>query len=210
VGDAVSAAASPSPDNLLRQRVADLGRAEQIQREAQAQIASNMDVRGVNDEPPKMQLSQRDLEWLGRRPGIERDPEFLRMASFTPGYGTDRFYQILDAAFPVENWRRQEPPPQPQPEPQLATEPRRHEYTDAEIIAEAKRIQAEQNHNAKLYSAPPSREIPSPASGQRQRFVQLTAEERQMARSLGLSEAEWARQKLRVAEEKRLGLHQDG
>jgi hypothetical protein len=193
----------------LRQRVADLERAEQIQRDAQAQIRSNMDVRGPNDEPPKMQLSERDLEWLGQRPGIERDPEFIRMASNMPGYGTDRFYDILSMAFPVENWRRQEAPPQPTPEPQLATEPRRHEYSDEEILREAKRIEREHAEAAKLYSAPVSREPPGMSSGQRPMRIQLSVEERQMAKSLGLSEQEYAKQKARMLTEKKAGFHPD-
>jgi hypothetical protein len=50
-------------------------------------------------EPPK--LSERDHAFLGARPGIDRNPEFRRVAASLPGYGTDRFYAALEALFPV-------------------------------------------------------------------------------------------------------------
>src|SRR6516165_7870276 len=138
------AEAAPAPtiqeqENVLRRRLQEQDNAERIQQEAfaaqqaaQAQIRANLDVAGPNDERPPSKLSERDLQWLGQRPGVEHDPEFLTMAQNTPGYGTDRYYDILSYAFPAKRYRRVEPAPQPQPAPQMATEKRAADLTDEE------------------------------------------------------------------------------
>jgi hypothetical protein len=214
-GGAPAEAAVPAPniqqqENNLRQRIAEQEQAERIQREAyQAQMRANLDVAGPNDEKPQPKLSQKDLEWLGQRPGVEHDPEFLTMVQNTPGYGTDRFYQILSVAFPAERYRRIEPQPQPQPAPALATEKRPQDMTDEDIIREAARINGERNANQYLYSAPPSRDIPSAATGRPVARITLSHAEREMARLLGQDEVTYAKNKARMLEEKRRGMHPD-
>jgi hypothetical protein len=213
--------AAPAPtiqeqENNLRLRLQELERGEEIQREAhaaqqaaQAQIRANLEPAGPNDEKPQPKLSERDLEWLGARPGVEHDPEFMVMAQNTPGYGTDRFYDILSVAFPVERYRRVEPQPQQQPAPALATEKRPQDMTDEDIIREAARINNERNANQYLYSAPPSRDIPSAATGRPVARVTLSHAEREMARLLGQDEITYAKNKQRMLEAKRLGMYPD-
>jgi hypothetical protein len=207
-----------SPDNTLLLRLEEQKRAEALQIEA-AKAQQSEQKQGLD----KSKLSQRDLDFLAMRPGIEQDQRFLQMAAGLPiagiGYGTEPFYRILAEAFPAAPPQPQEqpqPPQQmesamPQQPPQFASEPLHREYTDEEIIAEARRIQSERAQQSHLYSAPPSREPISAATGRPTGTrIQLTAQEREMARMLGQSEIEYAKNKARMLAEKRHGLHPDG
>ena len=113
----VGVAASHSPDaaapnieasddrDVLRKRLEELRQAEEAAaRQRQAEIIAAMQI-DAPQRQEKPQLTERDLEFLGARPGIDRDPEFIRLASSIPGYGTDRFYKMLEAAFPLSDYR---------------------------------------------------------------------------------------------------------
>ena len=100
-----------SDDGVLRQQLRELQRAEQAVQEhmtaQQAQIEAQM--RLERDQPRQPQYSERDLAFMGARPGVEKNPEFLQMAMGLPTigvpYGTDKFYSMLESAFPVSDFR---------------------------------------------------------------------------------------------------------
>src|SRR5262245_13443734 len=74
----------------------------------------------------QLQLSERDRQFLGARPGVEKDPRLGQVVqSLASVYGNDAdgFYAALNRAFPIENYRRIEPSPENKFEPQRAMEP---------------------------------------------------------------------------------------
>ena len=200
----VGAAVTPTPtlskpgetDGALQQRLRELQAAERAaaehMRSQQELINSHLRIEKEQPQPPE--FSQRDLEFLGSRPGIEKDQRFVQMAASLPSFGihwnTPDFYRTLEAAFPVEHYRRVE---QPKPEPDKAP------------------AYAEEVEDQPPVSAPISGEVPSGG-----RYVpsassyRLSPEEREIARASNMSEVDYARNRLRLEEMKRRGLVQDG
>ena len=105
----------PQPDmSALQAQLAAVQQAEAAQREAfekQRQIAAQMQIeREQPKEPP--QLSERDLEFLGARPGVQNDPAFnqaVQALAHVYQYGSDDFYRAMELKYPVSNFRRVEP-----------------------------------------------------------------------------------------------------
>jgi hypothetical protein len=221
---------SPVPDTkeALQKRLAELEAAEakaaQL-RQQQAEIRAQMVREQKQPEAPK--LSQRDLEFIGARPGIERDVRMAHMANGLEAagiaYGTERFYQMMEAAFPLSDYRRTEPAngnatPEPQPTPQPAPQPHRQRFAkpetdiDALMLADSRRTGAEprREYNGGIHSAPPSRESFSPSTGRPTAGrVVLSADERALARSCGVSDQEWAMGKVKLEQRRKAGLLQE-
>jgi hypothetical protein len=183
----------PESDGGLQARLLELQRAEEATRrhmeQQQRQIAAAMLLEKEQPKPPE--LSQRDLEFIGARPGVEKDPGFLQMAQGLPmlgiAYGSDRFYRTLESAFPLSDFRRVE---QPKPEP------------DKPSFAE--------ESEGPAVSAPISRDTPSMGGGYRSPTqYRLSPTEREIAKASGMSEVEYARNRLRLEDLKRRGLVQD-
>jgi hypothetical protein len=178
----------------LQQQLRELQRAEQAVQEhaaaQQAQIEAQMRLERDQPEPPK--FSQRDLEFLGSRPNIEKDPRFVQMAASLPSFGihwnTPEFYRTLEAAFPIEQYRRVEPKPEADKPPAYAEE------DDRPIV-----------------SAPISRGVPSGGRYQPSpSSYTLSPDQRAIAKASGMSERDYAAACLRLEDLKRRGLVQDG
>jgi hypothetical protein len=208
--DAPPAPNGTSPANegsMLRARLAEIEAAERLQR---AQINSQM---VQEPKPPAQpQLSEKDYEFLGERPGVERDPRLAPTAQALGAvfqYGSDAFYRALRDAFPITDYRRVEPqadsngsemlrasePPKPAPPRPRAP------------------------YNGPPLSAPVSREAPM-ASGMRpssQQSVRLSPDQRDIASSIaasrGISQKEaeivYARELIRMNKLKASGQIQD-
>src|SRR5262245_48852545 len=90
---AAAPAAEPAGASNIREQLAALQAGEgllqrQREEEHRARLAAQMKIeQQPKQEQPK--LSERDLEFLGARPGIQNDPNFFRTAGALPGYGTD-------------------------------------------------------------------------------------------------------------------------
>jgi hypothetical protein len=182
-------------DGALQQRLRELQEAERAtakhMRSQQELINSHLRIDKEQPQPPE--FSQRDLEFLGSRPGINQNPQFVQMAASLPAfgiqYGTPEFYRTLEAAFPIEDFRRVEKP-------------------KPEVEAPA---YAEEQDDRPVTSAPISRSVPS---GGRYRpspsSYTLSPEEREIAKASGMSDIDYARGRLRLEDLKRRGLVQDG
>jgi hypothetical protein len=228
-GCASLAPVAPSDDKeTLKRRLAELEAAERNAaqlRQQQAEIQAQMVREQQQPEAPK--LSERDLAFIGARPGIDRDPRLAHMANGLEGagiaYGSNRFYEMLEAAFPLSDYRRAEsiPPNMSAPvsapngdtphiSPERFAQP---ESIDARMIAEAKAMEAPEpiQYDGGIHSAPPSRESFSYSTGRATPGrVVLSRDERDLARSCGVSETEWAKGKLKLEARRRAGLLQEG
>jgi hypothetical protein len=155
----------------------------------QAQIEAQMRLEKLEKEQPKPEFSERDIEFMGARPGIDKNPEFFQMAQGLPmlgiNYGTDRFYNMLESAFPVSDFRRVE-----------STKP------------ETKPPAYAKEEDRPVMSAPISRELPSNGYRLGPSSYRLSPEERQIAKASGMSDVDYARGRLRLEELKRRGLVQ--
>jgi len=173
------ALAPPSNESALRDLLAAQDRAEQYQRDFQKQLASQMLPDAPQPEPPK--LSERDLEFIGARPGIDKDPRLghaaVSLEQLGIRWGTDRFYETLGSMFPLSDYRRVEPEPKPTGEPvQLATE------APSPAVPATPAPQVERV--GPVTSAPVSREAPSLSSaGYRPSAsaIKLSPDQRQIA-----------------------------
>ena len=189
----------------LQQQLEATRRAEELNRrhleeQFKARLASELKVDAPQPERPK--LTERDHAFLGARPGIERNPEFMRVAGSLPGYGTDKFYRALEALFPIEDFRSKdqlpsthnaaEPAPEPEPKPQQARPERQGPVYSAPVHRDG----------AVNYSGKPAPLSPS--------SVRLSPDERQIARACGQSEVEYARHKLELQRRRAAGLLQEG
>jgi len=211
----------------LQKRLAELEAAEKnaaALRQRQAEIQAQMVREQKQPEAPK--LSERDLAFIGARPGIERDVRMAHMANGLEAagiaYGTERFYQMMEAAFPLSDYRRTEPTngnatPQPTPQqPHISPERFAQPETDVDalMLAESRRVEAEPISREPMPTygavAPPSRESYSYSTGQRMPGrVVLSRAERDLARSCGVSMEDWARGKIKLEQRRQAGLLQD-
>ena len=195
-GAATLAAPTPSDikleegDGALQQRLRELQAAEQAAAEhmRSQQELINSHLRIENEQPQPPEFSQRDLEFLGSRPNIEKDPRFVQMAASLPSFGihwnTPEFYRTLEAAFPIEQYRRVEQPKPDDKPPAFAEEDDRPSVS------------------APISRSVPSggRYVPSPSS------YTLSPDERAIAKASGLSDVAYARNRLKLEDLKRRGL----
>jgi hypothetical protein len=205
-----SASAAPVSDEResLRARLAEIERAEQFQR---AQIASQMAPEPKPPEPPK--LSEKDYEFLGERPGVERDPRLAPTAQALGAvfqYGSDAFYRALRDASPITDYRRVEP----------QTDTNGGEMPRASEPPKPAPPKPRAPYNGPPVSAPISREPPAMSSGQRpssQQSVRLSPDQREIASSIaqtrGISqqeaEREYARHLLQINRDRASGAYRD-
>jgi hypothetical protein len=155
--------------NAIKQRLAELERADTVQRQP--------------PPPPQPQFSQRDMDFLNSRPGIERDSRLQPVAQAFAAqheYGSDAFYEALEGAFPVEHYQ---PAPKAAPRQQAPSAP---------------------------VSAPISREPASWSTGRPlgDSVLKLTQQEHNLAIQIGISPAEYLAGKRRMLDEKKAGFHQ--
>ena len=219
-GAALPPLLAEQPD--LRARLADLQRAEQAQREhylqKQAELLANMVPQP--QEQPKAQFGARDYAFVEAR-GLRLDsPEVVRAAerAMTSGapWPSDEFYQAMEQLLPLPPQQEnnggsrekslhgmggdlevEQAAPRPQTRAALATEER-----EAEPEHERPVVSPEEIRRAALTSAPPSREMPSMRTGRQEGRVTLSVVEREIAKGSGLTDIEYAAQKLRLQREK--------
>jgi hypothetical protein len=191
------------PDvSVLQAQIAAQKQAELVQQqafEAQRQIAAQMAIEKTpKQEPP--QLSERDLEFLGARPGIQSDPSFnqsVAALAHVYKYGSDDFYKAMELKYPVSDFRRLEPKHQ-------------EDRPDAPAFMETK-MEEKPAQRRVVVSAPVSRSgqpsggdySPSPSR------VKLSAAERQIAAQSGLTDAQYAEQKIKMERLKASGFYRE-
>jgi len=195
----------PQPaESALQARLREMQAAEEAQQQYQRDMQERLQA-AVKPEPtPKQQeapgFSERDLAFMGARPGIERNAQFLQTAqalSQTIGYGSDKFYSTLEHIFPVSDFRRVEPETPAIVEPIIEQQPARP--------------------RGPVTQAPPSRQSVSAGTGRPMGSkVALTALEKEIAlstRQPGMTDQqaliEYSRNKLRLQSEKQAGFYRD-
>jgi hypothetical protein len=183
------AAQSALQQQMAALKLAELRQQERAQ-EFRANLAANMQQEPKQQEAP--QLSEKDREWLGARPGVERDPNVAQAAQalgFVYGAGTDDFYHAMSLKFPISNYRRIEPK-------QSEDAPAHHPTPEPEAPPTRPRIPVQAPVSR---SEPGGSYTPSPSS------VKLSATEREIARASGQSDTEYAKMKIKLAELKKAG-----
>jgi hypothetical protein len=182
--------------SALQTQMAALKLAEQQQREAfeaQAQIAAAMRIEKAQPKQEPAQLSEKDYEFLGARPGIQNDPTFgqsVAALAHTFQYGSDAFYKAMELKYPVSDFRRIEK--------QHEDEPHHHPATE-----EPEKPPARQR--GPVTSAPVSRSEPGGSYTPSPSSVKLSATEREIARQSNMTDREYAEQKLRLQGLKKQG-----
>jgi hypothetical protein len=201
-------AASPSDSDALKQRLAELQEAEQRHREQQAQIVSAMKIEPKPQQQKQPEFNESDRRFLGARPGLANDWRLSAAVSTLEGlgirWGSPRFYESLEAMFPLQDFV---------PADKLPGNLKETKETSENTDTYATEPQQQSQRTGPVYSAPAHRDVPS-FSGERPptspSAVRLSADERQIAAGLGLTELEFAKQKLELARRKAAGLIQDG
>jgi hypothetical protein len=227
VGDSRPTSASaphPNTEDGLRQRLAELQHAEQVQQERyrlqQEQISRQFQGDGQQQQPTAQQQAiakaqQEVNDWLAVPPGIVTDPQAIATSTRLVQQG----YQLASPAwrdamerngFVSKDYSQQSAKPVVHQGP-LATE----EQPKPERLESEEQPMEEPEHRAeaRYMSAPVSREGGVSLSGERSlsaSSVRLSPDERHIARTSGISEVEYARQKIKLEQMKRQGFHQDG
>ena len=98
------------PDvSALQSQLAAQKNAELVQQQAfEQQRLLHAQMQTKREPPAAPQLSEKDYEWLGARPGVEKDPTLGQTANalaFVYGARTPAYYQALDMKYPVSNYR---------------------------------------------------------------------------------------------------------
>ena len=195
--------ADKAAKTALQQRLAEMQNAETLTREAvqhpQFAAEPQPEPQQPTLEDMVAHLPPRVQRWYRQHPEFASDPEKAAQIQychhvarretgqeFTDPY-FDRMEQMLGLA-PTTNGQSR---PQPQPQPQL--QPRNAEAPRARVSAAS-------------VSAPPTREVPSMASGRSQSFrASLTADELEIARSCGQTPEQYQAQKEKWARMKAEG-----
>jgi hypothetical protein len=173
----------------LQRRLAELDRAAQLQ----AETLANMQLDKPQPKPEEPQFSERDLQWLGARPGIEKDPTVGPTANalaYAFGNGTDEFYRAMDVRFPIDHYRRIESKQDEVP----AMPPRAASETEAPPTEW--RV---------VTSAPVSRGVPSDSYVPSPGKVHLSKDEMDIAAASNMTPVEYAREKLKLEALKKQG-----
>jgi len=163
---------------------------EDLKRNPRPQPAAPNDVVAVIDA--MTQLSGDERGWLKQHPDAMTDPR--KNAKLQAAYwdaqdaghvrGTPQYFQFLEERL---GYRQPLSPPPPPPAVDEEPEPQQQRRTPA-------------------VSAPPSRDVPSSATGRPQtNKITLSPAEREAARFSGVSEVEYAKQKQRLLNEKKNG-----
>jgi hypothetical protein len=159
--------------NAIKQRLEEMHRADTLSRQPPPQ------------PQPQPQFSQRDADFISSRPGIERDSRLQPVAqAFAEKhqYGSPEFYEALENAFPVSDYRTT-----------TKAAPSRQQAPSAPV------------------SAPISREPASWSTGRpaSESTTRLTPAETELAGMIGLTPAEYLAGKRRMLEEKKAGFHNE-
>jgi hypothetical protein len=182
------------------------------------------------------EFNQRDIAFMEARPGLQHSPELAAAVQMLAERGvrwpSEHFYGALESIFPVQPPKapaagngQASDIPAGSPEVRRGMSPPADALAysqlpeDERVIADARQphpieeqIRADARSgdpSAAYVSAPPHREAPSYTSGERplsQTSVKLSPNEREIARLSGISEAEFARQKLKLQRYKASGL----
>ena len=152
----------------IEQKLAEAERTETLQRQPPPQ--------------PQPQLSQRDMDFLARRPGIAQDPKLQIVAQAFASqheYGSPDFYEALESAFPVADYRQTKPASSRQQSPVGGV------------------------------SAPISREPASWSTGRplSDSTLRLTQQEHDLAVTIGITPEAYLEGKRRMISEKQAGFH---
>jgi hypothetical protein len=179
----------------------------------------------MQQAPAQPEFNTRDIAFLEARPGLKNSPNLeaaVRMlAERGVKWPSEHFYGALEQIFPIQapaaspEQRREQPPPagayaqdQRSADERVIADARQGHSDDAQIIAESR----SGDPSAMYVSAPPHRETPSYSTGERplsQTSVRLSPNERSIARLSGISEADYARNKLKMMRYKESGLITD-
>jgi len=187
----------------LKQRLAEMEAAESLQQEALTQQQ-----RLAKERPQKQQAMPAHVQaWIDAHPEFFQDQvklAELQLATakctrdglgwespdFVPA--VERHLGLRHEAHPNGNGHAHDSPPMPAPTP-----PRNPPVR-------------QQHYGGPIVSAPPTREVPSMATGRVPSDVRLTADEADMARRLKISPEEYQRQKEKMIRLKQAGVIQDG
>jgi hypothetical protein len=193
--------------SALRQRLAEMDRA------ATAQEAMRRQPQYATEPPRPQQVPEvpaQVQEWLSKNPHYLTDAvaqaelQLATLRSLRDGrtWADDDFIDVLERHLGMSQQQTQPQPngnsepvasPKPAPSPRNGTPQR-------PVV---------QRQGAPV-SAPPTREVPSMTTGRPVSDVRLTVEEVQLAKSLGISEDEYRKQKIKMRSLQSAGVIQDG
>jgi hypothetical protein len=209
--------------DALRQRLAEMERAETLTRQAQqpppraAEPQEPQELPSLEDQIAH--LPERVQGWYRKHPELAMDPERAAQVQYchhvarretgedmTPVY-YDRMEQMLGL--------RQQPPVGAEGRPQSngngQVESRPSAPPRNEAPPDHSRGQAPRRAMAAPVSAPPTREVPSMTTGRAPRHrAPLTADELQIAQQCGQTPEEYQQQKEKMQHLKQIGAIQDG
>jgi hypothetical protein len=203
----VTSAPGTHNENDLQKQLEALRAGEALLRQQrEAEIRTQLAAQMEPDKPaPRPQdapkFTERDFAFMGAGPGIQSDPRLGAAAQNLEAigirWGSDRFYKAMESIFPIEEFRRVEP------------------SQGAPANAPAATVHASEPARPSIgLSAPVSREGAVSYSGSRPpdspTSVRLSRDEREIARASGMTEVEYAKNKIRLAQLKKAGLVQDG
>jgi hypothetical protein len=198
---------APTSDNpvdkaaqsAIKQRMDEMEQASKMAAAPQPQPQPEPEPPRVVDGDPLEEAirdwPERPKKWVRENPQFITDPEQSARMQYahhiavreTGENGTPRYYAAMESLLELPQAE-----PSPQPQPRAPATPSRPAGPSVS------------------YAAPPTREAPSfsgqPVSDGR---VTLTAEEVNLAKSLGLSNQDYARQKLIYRRQKQAGMHGD-
>src|SRR5262245_26598940 len=213
-----TASASPAEEAgkaALRQRLQEMERAEQINREAVQQhlAAEPQEQRQPTFEEAIAHLPERIQRWCRADPRLASDPERIAQAQYCHHVVrrevgeefTDNYYDRMEQMLGL---REQ---PKPQPKGKGAQQATRPQHTPAPAPRAPDHSRGQASAPARQYagppvSAPPTRETPSYTTGRPiGRRAPLTTAEIEIARSSGISPEEYAANKERMERMKQSG-----
>jgi hypothetical protein len=208
---------SPRGEDGLRQRLAELQRAELAAQQLHAEQAERIQrqFRGDPAQPQSpqqaaLEQAKKDVsEWLAVRPGIISDPQAIATSTklVSEGYllASPAWRREMEArGFSSRDYSQPAQPAKPVEQGPLATE-EQYEQPKSE---EPPMDEPEHRAESRYLSAPVSREGGVSLSGERSlspNSFRLSPDERLIAKGSGISEVEYARQKIKLEQMKRQG-----
>jgi hypothetical protein len=200
----------------LKQRLREMEQAETLQQQHTVQHHQRMAAEPQPQQPPTFEetiahLPERVQRWYRGNPEFLTNPEKAAQIQYAHHVarrevgeeGTEPYFARMEAMLgiaPRANGQAQRRPGPIESRPPVTAPAPRYEAPPRQ-----------QQRSAVPISAPPTREVPSMASGRvPSRRVPLTAEQIEIAKASGISVEEYERQLLKMEALKRAGAIQDG
>jgi hypothetical protein len=216
-------AADEAAANAIRQRIAEMDRAESL---AQQQAANHPRLAAEPQPPPQQQptieqaianLPKRAQGWYKSHPEYFTDPEGAARMQYahwvvkreTGEEFTEKYFDRMEHLLGFQ----QQPPAQPKPAPTQENKVNGHAPVSAPTAPprDAAPVRQQQQRPGPSVSAPPTRTAPSMTTGKPPHSQpQLTAEEVALAASLRISLQEYAEQKDKMRRMQQAGIIQNG